>query len=187
MKPFYPESGKIEEWNAAYYRLEDYLRAHRVTNKIHQSQVILRLLRRAAVRHAQTPGVAPTKLALEEAYSEIDRWFQQIISDPELPPQRASIVGRVKMDLLDAPQRWPNAFLAPEGMIPPEFRTAMRDGSIQGGPDLLVSSMIPRPLDASPVTELLDETWERLGRLWMMLFLGIASLFIGAAILYLSK
>ena len=86
MNLFYPDTGTPEEWNAAYYRLEDYFRAHLVTNKIHQSQTILRLLRRAAVRHALEPDKSPTKLALEETYAEIDRWFQQLSPDSEMPP-----------------------------------------------------------------------------------------------------
>ena len=34
MKTFFPQTGTDEEWNAAYYRLEDYLRALRVVNKV---------------------------------------------------------------------------------------------------------------------------------------------------------
>jgi hypothetical protein len=187
MKSFYPETGTTEEWNSAYYRLEDYFRAHRVTNKVHQSQIILRILQRAAARHAQSPGEPPTKLALEEAYAEMDRWFQQLIADPELPLQRASIMGRVSMHILDAPDRWPNVFLAQDALLPPDFRAAMRESSIRSGPDLAVSSMVPRPLDASPVAELLDETWERLSRLSVALLVGILSLFIGGALFYFAR
>jgi hypothetical protein len=183
MKLFYPETGTLEEWNAAYYRLEDYLRAHGVTNKVHQSQVILRLLQRAAARHAQTPQTPPIKLALEEAYSEIDRWFEALMDEPD--ERRASIVGRVNLYLLQAPERWPNVFLAPDGMIPPDFRSAMRDSSIQGRPDLSVSSMVPRPLDVSPAAELLEETWERISQVWVVFVVGLTSLALWATVFYL--
>jgi hypothetical protein len=187
MKLYYPQTGTAEEWNAAYYRLEDYFRAHRVTNKVHQSQIILRLLQRAAARHAQSPQEPPIKLALEEAYAEMDHWFARLISDPQVPPQRASAMGRVSMHLLDAPEKWPNLFLTPDGLIPDDFLAAMRDSSVRSGPDLSVSSMVPRPLDASPVSELLDETWERLSRLSVALLVGIVSLFIGAAVFYFAR
>jgi hypothetical protein len=187
MKNFYPETGTPEEWNAAYYRLEDYFRAHRVTHKIHQSQVILHLLQRAAARHALEPEQSPVKLALEETYAEIDRWFQQLAPDSELPPERASLAGRVSMDLLDAPEKWPNIFLAPEPVVPPDFRAAMRDPTIQGGPDLAVSSMVARPIDASPVDELLDEAWDRLGRVSIALLVGVAGLFVVAVLFYFAK
>ena len=40
-----------EPWNAAYVRVEDYLRAHRIHNRLHQSRLILQILERAARRH----------------------------------------------------------------------------------------------------------------------------------------
>jgi hypothetical protein len=182
----YPDAGSAEEWNTAYYRLEDYLRAHRVTNKIHQSQIIARLLERAAARQACEPNQPPTQLALEEAYREMDRWFDQLLGDPELPPGRAAIRGRVSMDILDAPERWPNVFLLPDDLIPADFRKAMREMSVQSGPDLAVSSMVPRQLDASPVAELLDETWEHLNKVSVALLFGLLGL-LGAALLYFSR
>lgn len=187
MKMFYPETGTPEQWNAAFYRLEDYFRAHRVTNKLHQSQVILRLLQRASAKHAICPNKAPVQLALEEAYAEIDRWFQLLVTDPDLPPARASIMGRVSMHILDAPEKWPNVFLAQEAIVPAEFSSAVRESSIRSGPDLAVSSMVPRPLDPAPGVELLDETWERLGRVTLAVTFGLISLIIAAACLYLSK
>lgn len=187
MNMFYPETGTTEEWNAAYYRLEDYFRAHRVSNKVHQSQIILRILQEAAAKHRENPERSPTQLALEEAYLEIDGWFERLIADPEVTALRASNVGRVSMHILDAPERWPNIFLSRDEGVPAEFIAAMRESSIRGGPDLSVSSMVPRPLDSSPVTELLDETWERLGRISVALTLGLVSFVIAVACLYLTK
>jgi hypothetical protein len=48
---FRPRSGTMEQWNAAYVRVEDYLRAHRIHNRLHQSRLIQAALERAAVRH----------------------------------------------------------------------------------------------------------------------------------------
>src|SRR6476660_5470757 len=141
MKSFYPQSGTLEEWNAAYYRLEDYLRAHQVTNKVHQSEIILRLLQRAAEQHAADPKQTPVKLALEEAYAWIDHWFQRLL--PDEPAPRAPIVGRVSMFLTEATARWPSAFLAEDEDIPPQFKTALRETLVQSGPDLRLSSMVP--------------------------------------------
>ena len=185
MNGFYPQTGTVEEWNAAYYRLEDYLRAHRVTNKLHQSQIILRLLQRAAAQHLQDPSQTPTQLALEEAYRVIDDWFRQLL--PDAPAQRTAIIGRVSMYLIDATERWPNLFLAGDEDIPAEFRAALREITVQSGPDLTVSSMVPRPLDAPPEDELVPEPLERLGRMSMALLIGITGLFAGAALFYFSK
>ena len=67
MNTFFPRTGSEAEWNAAYYRLEDYFRALRLVNKMHQSQIILRILERAAARHARDATQSPTVLAMEEA------------------------------------------------------------------------------------------------------------------------
>ncbi len=184
---FYPETGSPEEWNAAYYRLEDYLRAHLVTNRIQQSQIILRLLQRAALKHRQHPQVPPLRLALEEAYGEMDAWFQQLILEKDLPAHRASALCRVSLYTLDAHQRWPDAFLDQDSVIPPDLLTAVRTITIQSGPDLAVSSMVPRPLDVTPEDEALEETWERLGRVSLAVLVGLVCLFIGAAVFYLSR
>jgi hypothetical protein len=179
MKRFYPATGTLEEWNAAYYRLEDYFRAHNVTNKVHQSQIILRLLERAAARHALCPDQPPTQLALDEAYAVMDRWFQRLL--PDEPEQRAPSVGRVSMLIIDAPSKWPHVFLADQEEIPPEFRRALRETIVRSGPDLRVSSMVPRPLDAAPEEQPAEETWERLGRLSLAVLVGMLAVLGGAA------
>src|SRR4029077_9036876 len=79
MKSFFPTTGSDVEWNAAYYRLEDYLRALHVVNKVHQSQIILRLLQAAAVKHAADPTRSPTAVVLEEADTALEEWFAKIL------------------------------------------------------------------------------------------------------------
>lgn len=120
-----PLTGSLEEWNAAYYRLEDYFRAHSVTHKIHESRTILRLVERAAVKHAADPTQDPTRLALEEAYAEIEEWFQRVLPDQALPPERLSNLGRISMYLIDATERWPTVFLS-ETEPPPDFAPQCR-------------------------------------------------------------
>jgi hypothetical protein len=40
MNTLFPLTGSETEWNAAYYRLEDYSRSLRFVNKVHQSQIL---------------------------------------------------------------------------------------------------------------------------------------------------
>jgi hypothetical protein len=183
---FQPQTGSPEEWDAAYYRLEDYLRAHSVFNRIHQSQIILRILERAAVRHAQDTAQDPTRLALEEVYSEIEAWFRCLLPDEGISPERLAIMGRVSLHITDATERWPHAFLA-EGKLAPDFVQALRATSLKSGPDLNISSMVPRPLDIPPVTELLEETWQRLGRVSFAILIGMGALFLGGIFFYLHS
>ena len=48
----------------------------------------------------------------------------------------------------DATKKWPAALLADD--VAPEFAQAIRASKVQAGPDLQISSMVPRPLDHDP-------------------------------------
>ena len=62
---FRPATGTMDQWNAAYVRVEDYLRAHRIHNRLHQSRLIQRVLECAARRHESNPALNPTVLAAD--------------------------------------------------------------------------------------------------------------------------
>jgi hypothetical protein len=164
---FRPRTGTMDEWNAAYVRVEDYLRAHRIHNRLHQSRLIQQILERAAQRHEVEPGRSPTALAAEETESLMDLWFADMLDLRGQPHERIAIDGRLALLLCDGPQRWPYAFLD-EQHAPREFEHAMRAGAIQAGPDMAVSSMVPRPIDLGLIPEAAGETIERIER-WPML------------------
>jgi hypothetical protein len=181
---FQPRTGTLDEWNDAYVRVEDYLRAHRIHNRLHQSRLILRILERAARRHEQNPGLNPTTLAAEEAESLMDAWFGEVLDEQNLTPDRIAIAGRLALLLTDGAQKNPYAFLNEE-QIPPEFARAMRRSSIEAGPDLAVSSMVPRPIDLGPITEAAGETIEQFEKwpllrtlaLWLLFTAALAAIF----------
>ena len=176
---FRPATGTMEAWNEAYVRVEDYLRAHRIHNRLHQSRLILRLLERAARRHEQDPSLHPTTLAVAETELLMDAWFGEMLGERGLPHERMAIDGRVALALCDGPQRWPYAFLD-ERNIPPEFRDAMQSGVIRAGPDLAVSSMVPRQIDLGPIPEAAGETFETLERWPILRTLALWALLAGA-------
>jgi len=164
---FRPRTGTMEAWNAAYVRTEDYLRAHRIHNRLHQSRLIQAVLERAAVRHAQNPALDPTTLAAEETERVMDEWFADVLDAKDLPHDRIAIEGRVALLLCDGPDKWPYAFLDTRA-IPAEFATAMRASSIEAGPDMSVSSMVPREIDLGLIPEAAGETIETIER-WPIL------------------
>lgn len=178
----------MDEWNAAYVRVEDYLRAHRIHNRLHQSRLIQQVLERAARRHADTPTVAPTVLAAEEIEALMDTWFAAMIDRQDLPHERIAVDGRVGLLLTDGPEKWPYAFLDRRN-IPPEFKQAMKAGVIQAGPDMAVSSMVPRPIDLGPIPEVAGETIETIERWPILRMLVLWLLFAGslAAIFYATR
>lgn len=181
---FRPRTGTAEDWNAAYVRVEDYLRAHRIHSRLHQVRLVQRILERAAEHHAADPRLDPTVLAAEETEALMDAWFADILDERGQPHERIAVDGRVALLLADGPQKWPNAFLEDHG-VPEEFVQSMRASSLRAGPDLAVSSMVPRPLDLGPISEVAGETLERFERwpmlrtllLWLLFALALGAIF----------
>ncbi len=176
---FRPTTGTLEAWNAAYVRVEDYLRAHRIHNRLHSSRLILRILERAARRHEANPALDPTTLAAEETEAMMDLWFADVLEERNQPHERIAVDGRVALLLCDGPQKWPYAFLE-ERTVPAEFVQAMRTGALTAGPDMAVSSMVPRPIDLGPIPEAAGETLERFEKLPILKTLFLWLIFAGA-------
>jgi hypothetical protein len=169
----------MEAWNAAYVRVEDYLRAHRIHNRLHQSRLIQAVLERAAQRHAANPALDPTTLAAEAVEEMMDQWFADVLGIKNREHQRIAIDGRVAMLLCDGPQKWPYAFLD-RGNIPADFASTMLASSIKAGPDMTVSSMVPRDIDLGPITEAAGETLERMEKWPLLRMVLLWALFLGA-------
>ena len=176
---FHPRTGSLEAWNNAYVRVEDYLRAHRIQNRLHSSRLILKILEQAAVRHAADPTLDPTTIAAEETEAMMDRWFAEILDERDQPHERIAVDGRVALLLCDGPQKWPYAFLETQ-QVPTEFVQSMRAGALAAGPYMALSSMVPRTIDLGPIPEAAGETLERFERLPMLRTIFLWLLFAGA-------
>lgn len=159
MKTFLPATGSEAEWNAAYYRVEDYLRALGGVNRVHQSQIIIRLLAAAAEKHAAHPDESPAVLAMEEARAALDRWFSEILPRGD----GGAFRGLTSLLAADASGKWPDRLLAED--IPIDFQLALQANDVRGGPDLNVSSMAPRPFDAQPLLDIINLP-DRLLKAW---------------------
>lgn len=174
----------MEAWNAAYVRVEDYLRAHRIHNRLHQSRLIQTILERAARRHETNPALDPTTLAAEESEALMGEWFAEVLGEKDQPPDRIAIAGRVALLMSDGAQKWPYAFLDTEN-VPADFRKAMQVSSMEAGPDMAVSNMVPRPIDLGAISEVAGETLERFEKwpllrsivLWMFFVAALAVVF----------
>jgi len=184
LNSFRPRTGTMEAWNAAYVRVEDYLRAHRIHNRLHQSRLIQTTLERAARRHAQNPALEPTTLAAEECENLMTAWFKEVLADKELTDDRVSVTGRIALLLSDGPQKWPYAFLQRDN-IPDDFSASMRASSMEAGPDMSVSNMVPRPIDLGAFSEVAGDTLEQIEKipalgtllLWAVFIAALASIF----------
>ncbi len=143
----------LEEWNAAYVKVENYFHALRVRNKALLGQLVLRVLERAMRRAPAEPQRPTTELAAEEMDRIVTEWFAEVLQSPPKPDYTLSTRGRLALLLADMPGKWQEQFLRP-GPWPEEFTGAMRETFLRAGPDFQISKMTPRPLDLGPITTL---------------------------------
>jgi hypothetical protein len=144
----------LDEWNAAYVKVENYFHALRIRNKPLLGQIVLRVLERAQRRAPAEPNRSATEIAAEEMDHLVTDWFADVLqTSPVGTDQMLSTRGRLALLLADMPGKWQDQFLHP-GPWPKEFVTAMRESFFRAGPDFQLSQMTPRPLDLGPITKL---------------------------------
>ena len=144
----------LEEWNAAYVKVENYFHALRIRNKPLLGQMVLRVLERAQKRALDEPGRSATEIAAEEMDRFVTGWFAEVLqTSPIGSEQTLSTRGRLALLLAYMPGKWQDQFLRP-GPWPQEFVDAMRDSFFRAGPDFQLPKMTPRPLDLGPITTL---------------------------------
>jgi len=144
----------LEEWNAAYVKVENYFHSLRIQNKPLLGQLVLRVLERAQRRAPAAPNRTATELAAEEMDRIVTEWFAEVLqTSPVGSEHTLSTRGRLALLLADMPGKWQDQFLRP-GPWPQEFVEAMRESFFRAGPDFQLSKMTPRPLDLGPITTL---------------------------------
>jgi hypothetical protein len=171
----------LEEWNAAYVKVENYFHALRVRNKALLGHLVLRVLERAMRRAPAEPKRSATQLAAEEMDRLVSEWFAAVLQESSVnADQWLTARGRLALLLADMPGKWQDQFLRP-GPWPKEFINAMRETYFRAKPDFQLSKMTPRPLDLGPITTLTN-----LGKLpylkmtlaWMLFALLLVAIFI---------
>jgi hypothetical protein len=171
----------LEEWNAAYAKVENYFHALRIRNKALLGQLVLRVLERAQRRAPAEPGCSTTQLAAEEMERIVTEWFSEVLqSPPTKADQTLSTRGRLALLLADMPGKWQEQFLRP-GPWPEEFTGAMRETFLRAGPDFQLSKMTPRPLDLGPITTLTNLgrfPYFRMVLVWTIFALLLVGIFI---------
>lgn len=144
----------MEEWNAAYLKVESYFHALRIRNRVLLGELVQQVLDRAMRRAAAETERAATELAAEEMDLVVTEWFAAVLE--RIPTGIEHVLntrGRLALLLADMPGKWQDQFLRP-GPWPKEFVDAMQDAYLRAGPDFQLSQMTPRPLDLGPITTL---------------------------------
>ena len=171
----------LEEWNAAYEKVENYFHALRVRNKVLLGQLVLRVLERAMRRAPAEPNRSATQLAAEEMDRIVIEWFAAVLQEsPANADQMLTTRGRLALLLADMPGRWQDQFLRP-GPWPEEFVGAMRETYLRAGPDFQLSKMTPRPFDLGPITTLTNFSripYLKMALSWILFALLLITIFI---------
>jgi hypothetical protein len=170
----------LEEWNAAYVKVENYFHALRIRNKPLLGQLVLRVLERAQKRAPAEPNRSATELAVEEMERLVTDWFAEVLqTSPINSDQMLSTRGRLALLLADMPGKWQDQFLRPSPW-PEEFVAGMRETFLLAGPDFQLSKMIPRPLDLGPITTLTNlgkYPYVRMATAWILFALLLIAIF----------
>lgn len=171
----------LQEWNAAYLKVESYFNALRIRNKVLLGQLVQQVLDRAMRRAPDEPQHSATELAAEELDQVVTEWFAAVLERiPTGVEQLLSTRGRLALLLADMPGKWQDQFLLP-GPWPEEFVNAMRETYLRAGPDFQVSQMTPRPLDLGPITTLTNFgrlPYKILAMIWVVFALALIVIFV---------
>lgn len=171
----------LEEWNAAYLKVESYFHALRIRNKVLLGGLVQQVLDRARLRAANEPERTATELAAEELDHLVTEWFASVLERiPTGVEQLLSTRGRLALLLADMPGKWQEQFLRP-GPWPDEFVNAMRETYLRAGPDFQVSQMTPRPLDLGPIATLTNfgrVPLKKMAVVWIAFGLVLVAIFV---------
>jgi hypothetical protein len=171
----------LDEWNAAYAKVERYFHALRVRNKILLNRLVIHVLKRAMRRAPQEADRSASELAAEEMDHVVTEWFADVLQQPATgTDQMLSTRGRLALLLADMPGKWQDQFLRP-GPWPPEFLDAMRKTFLHAGPDFQLSKMTARPLDLGPITTLTNFSrlpYRKMVIAWVVFGIILAWIFI---------
>jgi hypothetical protein len=170
----------LEDWNAAYAKVESYFHALRVRNKVLLNRQVIHVLKRAMRRAPLEPARHVTELAAEEMDLVVTEWFAQVLQESLTGTDHMlSTRGRLALLLVDMPGKWQEQFLRP-GPWPEEFVSAMREAYLRAGPDFQLAKMAPRPLDLGPIATLKNFPlpFKKMAFVWIFSALLLIAVFI---------
>lgn len=157
-----PRSQDVIDWGDAYERVENYLGALQIQDRLLLSQLVANILSRAAERVGESEK-SPSVLAMEEAKKVVETWYGQVLDAAGLDHTELGSQGRLALFLSDMPRRWQGEFLH-EGPWPDDFLKAIKATHMTTGPEFSKGQMTPRDIDLGPVSAVADETWRVIDR-----------------------
>lgn len=151
----------MEDWNEALFRVEDYLRAHRFYNMLRQNEVATKIIRIAKEKYKKNPHKSPVSIAMEELQVLIDSWFEQLIDQHNITESQIITRARLAVFLTVPSRLWSESLLSHK--ISNELLQMTHEKILQTGPELEITSMVPRNIDFGPLATITQKnTWEKL-------------------------
>jgi hypothetical protein len=157
------DPARAEDWNEAYEKVENYLRACRVGSHLQRARLTALVLQRVYDRLQSDSGEGDLNIpgtAINEVRTRIEEWIGHYL--PQQVTQGKSIsLGNSMLALYlgDGPMRWPYAFLDSVNR-PNELAEVIRARIVRTGPDFAFSSMVPRDIDLGLMPELMESAME---------------------------
>jgi len=168
-----------EEWNEAYEKVENYLRACRVGSHLHRARLTALVLQRVYDRLQTEPPAGELDIpgmAITEVRTRIEEWIEHFLPQQMLQGKSISLGNSMlALYLGDGPMRWPYTFLDSVNR-PEELAQIIRQRIVRTGPDFAFTSMVPREIDLGLMPELMGsamESFESFPILKMVLAWGI--------------
>jgi hypothetical protein len=176
------EADKLDAWDDAFEKVENYLRAHRFQSKVLLAEVVPEILARAHERYEVDKSLDPVRLASEEADHKLESWFEELMYEDVDATVAIGARGRLALLLMDAPRRWPQYMLRPRPELPDEFVEEFRRSYLNAGPEMDLTHMVPQKIDLGPITQMAESTITQLAK-WpwvrsLLLWGGIVALFV---------
>ncbi len=153
---------ELKEWEEAYAAVEAYLQALRLRNRLLVAELVRGVLWRASARRVNESDRPARIIAMEEAFSEVADWTQDVLDVP-LENRRLAARGRLALLLAGMPDKWQGVFLTPAPW-PVEFVEAMKKSYLAAGPQFAELSMVPRPLELNAIGSGAAQWWETMDR-----------------------
>src|SRR6185503_2114472 len=71
----------LEEWNAAYLKVESYFHALRLRNNVLLGELVLNVIDRAMKRALREPERSATEIATDEMDKLLAHWFRDVLQE----------------------------------------------------------------------------------------------------------
>ncbi len=127
-------------------RVQSYLHAYRLESALKRNELTTEIISQARELEANSPGVAPVKLAMQVVQRRMGEWFQANIGEGNWLDDRFRARGRLAVLLSGVVTVWPEEFLSLQPTSQ-DARLALQVSQLQPGPEVRLSKMPPAALE----------------------------------------